>query len=469
MSLVFLMWFLSGFVMIFSGFPHPHMDRSFVKSEALNNYKSQIRLPTDSTQNLNQLTLEVVNSKALYTSKSKSFYSSNTKIINAISLEPIVMFPEHELDSMVVASYQSSIAKKRILTDYDTWIPWAHFKKFFPIHKYYLNDTEKTQVYVASTTGKVVQETTLKQRWFARFGAIPHWFYFKSLRLQIDLWRVLIIWISGLGSIMCLSGLFVGFYRVRKWRILKKKGLLKFSPYKEKYLRWHHVFGLIFGLFVFTFVFSGMCSMADVPQWLLPIDKSINYNKLWNENISNSTDFKLPLYRVLNDERFNSVKQIDFKQIDSIPYYVLYQTYRKPIFIKGINKDTVLKRTFLYRDLKKIAMKKFKGQSYKIEQLIASDNYYKLKGDIVAKILFDDANSTWVYINSENPTILHPINKSQRVSRWLYKGLHTFKLPKLEDMEWLRITLLIIVSLFGTVVSFSGVILGYRYLKKISK
>lgn len=33
-------------------------------------------------------------------------------------------------------------------------------------------------------------------------------------------------------------------------------------------LRWHHITGVIFGVFALTFVFSGMMSLVDIPSWM---------------------------------------------------------------------------------------------------------------------------------------------------------------------------------------------------------
>ncbi len=467
LSLVFLVWFLSGFVMIYSGFPRPDKKQIFEQSETLRPYISEIQLPKNIKPQ--DVTLEIVNKTPVYTSENTSFYKPNTHTLNARSLAPVQHFPEKKLDSMVMAHYQSKIADKEILTDYDAWIPWADFKNYFPIHKYYLADTAKTEVYVASTTGKVVQESTSKKRWLARFGAIPHWFYFKSLRLHQGLWADFLIWLSGIGAIMCLSGLIVGFYRSRKWRKLKKKGLLHFSPYKKKWYKWHHIVGMTFGLFTFTFVFSGMLSLMDIPQWILPLDEKPNYEEIWSEPATDFNAFKLPLSKVLEDERFADTKQIQWRQINNIPYYFLYQKYGKPTFIAANHTDSVTQKTFSYADLKQLAAKKFKNQTYTISHLKETDYYFNPREKTVAKIVFDDSNKTWVYITTENPQILYTYHKSKRWSRWLYRGLHTFRLPGLSEIDWLRKTLLIIISIFGVIISLTGVVLSYKYLKRLKR
>ena len=62
---------------------------------------------------------------------------------------------------------------------------------------------------------------------------------------------------------MCFSGLWIGIWVFWKNR---KKGLR--SPYKKWWLRWHHITGVVFGVFALTFVFSGMMSLVDIPSWM---------------------------------------------------------------------------------------------------------------------------------------------------------------------------------------------------------
>ncbi|PID89234.1 MAG: hypothetical protein CSB01_03060, partial [Bacteroidia bacterium] len=231
---------------------------------------------------------------------------------------------------------------------------------------------------------------------------------------------------------------------------------------------WHHIIGLTFGVFVFTFVLSGMFSLADVPQWLMPIDKSVNYKALWEEDSKDFEAFTLPVSTVLTDKRFANTKKIEFRTIDHTPYYLLYQDYKKPIFVAANQAadSNIQVKTFSYQYLVGLAAQKFKGHTYSITELTAPDNYYNPKQKTAAKLVFDDNNRTWLYINTLDPSHFRSIDKSQRVIRWVYQALHTFNFPKIGEIEWLRKTILIILLIFGTFVSLSGTILGYRFLRR---
>lgn len=326
-------------------------------------------------------------------------------------------------------------------------------------------DERHTQAYACPKTGTIVQESSRTERWLARFGAIPHWLYFKELRLNQSLWAKVIIWISGIGAIMCLTGIVVGIYRSRKWRKIKKKGLMSFSPYKKKWFRWHHILGMTFGIFTFTFVLSGMFSLTELPQWLMPMDNSIDYRALWHEKAS-APNFTRSIQDVIAPKALSTTKQIQFTQIDSNSYYLLYTKYRVPIFINARTQDSLFIKTFSNQEIAAMVKQKFANYAYSIEKMTESDNYYNANGNTVAKIRFQDQNRTWIYISTANPHQLRIIDKNTRFRRWLYKALHTFNFPKVREFEWLRITLLLIANTLGTLISITSVVLAYGYFKR---
>ncbi|PVX49998.1 PepSY-associated transmembrane protein [Balneicella halophila] len=459
LSLVFLVWFISGFVMIYSGFPKPDKEKAFVAQESLSKYADKIKsLSIDSIAPQNA-TLAVLHQKPVYLHRYKA--------IDATTLSPVSSFKTEALDNLIKKNYKANIKKKKIINDYDSWIPWARYSNYFPIHKYYLDDKEKTVVYLSEKTGTVVQETTEKKRWLARFGAIPHWLYFKDLRVNQGLWSQVVIWLSGIGSIMCLLGLVVGIYQSRKWRKAKKKGLFGISPYKKKWFRWHHIVGMTFGVFVFTFVFSGMMSMMSVPQWVISQKKEINFRKMWYEPANTIEQFTLPLADLLTNKEFQDIKTIQFRKFNNTPYYLFQKKYKKPIWIDASNTDAKQKE-FSEGEILDLAKKKFKEHKFSHEIINETDGYYNTSEKII-KLKFNDTDKSWFYIPVENPINTRLYDKNRRLGRWLYKGLHTFNFPAFEGIEWLRKTMLIILSVFGTIVSLTGVVLGYRYFRRKAK
>src|SRR5262249_31409399 len=111
-------------------------------------------------------------------------------------------------------------------------------------------------LYISQRNGEVRQRTTNTLRIGAWLGAIPHWLYFTELRKNGKLWTDVIIWTSLAGCFLTVLGLFVGIRQFRRRHSTGKRA----SPYRgAKY--WHHMLGLVFGVLVLTWTFSGFASM----------------------------------------------------------------------------------------------------------------------------------------------------------------------------------------------------------------
>ncbi len=470
LSLAFVVWFISGFVMLFSGFPHASLDKQFNKLTALTEKDSINRTFSNlDTNKINKLSLEKINDKPVF----RVTNNNNEELqIDAQTLSEIKSFTATELDKLVDKNYKTGVSKKIILTDFDSWIPWSYYEKYFPIHKYYFADPEHSVIYLSEKIGTVVQETNRKQRWLARFGAIPHWFYFKSLRLKRGLWIDLISWLSGIGSIMCITGIVLGFYRYRKRKQQKEKGFFSFSPYKNKWYRWHHIMGFFFGFFTFTFVFSGMMSLQEVPKYIVPVKNSTNYRKIWTDNIYSIKDFKLSIETLFTDERLKPIKRIDwdFSTFDSPSYFVYSKDLYHPHIINASQTDSIIIKTYHKKEIENAVKQKFDINDFSSEEINSPDGYYMGRDNEISfpviKFKLFDGDKTWLYVNPENLEIVSVLNKNTRTRRWLYKGLHSFNFNFLVKHNWLRIAILIILSVFGTIISISGVVLSYRCVKR---
>ncbi len=179
LSIVFVVWFISGIVMIFEGFPHVRKPYQYSKEVAFNKNDSLAELSDSIKQGILELSIKKVNNKPIYcikyNEKKQSNYSGNNHVFyDANNLNLINDFTIEELDALIKKNYGVDYNKRVEINDYDQWIPWERYKSYFPIYKYYLNDEEKSVIYVSQKTCTVVQETTRYKRWCARFGAIPH-------------------------------------------------------------------------------------------------------------------------------------------------------------------------------------------------------------------------------------------------------------------------------------------------------
>jgi hypothetical protein len=144
----------------------------------------------------------------------------------------------------------------------DQWTVQGPLRTLRPLWKYSWPDGQ--QVYVAQSTGEVVQYTTSASRLGAYLGPIPHWLYFTPLRSRQTAWSRVVIWSSGIGTIGAILGLAIGIARYSPSRRYRYADVPTSIPYRGQ-KRWHMALGLIFGLGAATWAVSGMLSMDPFP------------------------------------------------------------------------------------------------------------------------------------------------------------------------------------------------------------
>ena len=79
------------------------------------------------------------------------------------------------------------------------------------------------------------------------------------------------------------------------------------------------------------------------------------------------------------------------------------------------------------------------------------------------RAVFDDDAKTWFHISPVTGDIIGRVDSSRRTYRWLFNALHSFDFqlllmyrPAWDIVVWL-------LSILGTIVSVSGVVIGWRY------
>jgi hypothetical protein len=122
------------------------------------------------------------------------------------------------------------------------------------LYRFSPGDAAGTQLYVSSVSGRAVQVTTSRERFWNWLGAVPHWLYFSELRRNARLWSQIVIYTSLLGCFLTMAGIYLGTRQV----LLQPRG--RWSPYLGFNL-WHHIAGLVFGIFALTWIASGLLSM----------------------------------------------------------------------------------------------------------------------------------------------------------------------------------------------------------------
>lgn len=460
-------WFISGIVMIYHSFPRVSQEDRFTRAEILDTnglpaiQDVLFRLPAKTP--IHGLSLNNPYGDPVFSigggRQSVELYADTNVVA------PVINYALCENRAARWCA-DRKITRVDTLRTLDQWIPLAHYKREFPIYKFYFDGPEKYQLYVSSRTANILQFTDSDNRFWAWFGAIPHWVYFTVIRGNQNLWTQFMYWACYLGMFMCFTGFVLG---IRSYWLARRKGFLR-SPYKKQWFKWHHITGFFFGIFVFTWILSGYMSMAPLPSWLFGKQDSRGFRQSPAERQAPSpADYALDYRKAiaLTATSDDPVKTIEWTHYQGIPLYRL-RTVSKEVTLDA-STDTI--RPFrITEEMILAAVKRLAGDSttYSITKMNEYDNYYISRRRPlplpVYKVTFDNKAKDCYYYNLESFRPVH-YDTNERWKRWLYRGLHTLDIKFLVERPALWTVVIWTLLLGGAVVSFTGIVLSVKYLK----
>jgi uncharacterized iron-regulated membrane protein len=342
--------------------------------------------------------------------------------------------------------------------DYDQWTVTRRFDPHRPLYKFALEDEAGTIVYVSSKTGEIVQNATRSERFWNWLGAVPHWIYFSPIRKDQELWRQAVMWLSGPLIIGAITGLWIGILRLRVRRPYARG---RMTPYRG-WMKWHHVGGLIGGLFLTTWIASGWLSVNPF-KWFARTQLSETQLAAfagWSPELTYGTTGEALV--AAGAER---AREISFLSVGGEPLMLsrnggnaLLADARTglPVVIEDAKLISAAQRAFP------------EAPMLKSERLVDEDLYWyshhSKRTLPILKVVFGDAASTWLFVDPSTGSIAGLRDRSARTYRWLFNFLHDYDLPVLLRNQPARDILVWVLSIAGLVISVSGVVIGWRTL-----
>ncbi len=466
LCLLFAVWCLSGFVMMYKGFPSVSNEDKMKISNFIDldnfEYPKNIDKFID-LDSISTLKIQAINNETVFT------IETNTDTVLNLSSNSIlkkIAYTEIEAKSIVQNFYSNSVQLKKVelINELDQWIPRTHFLLHMPIHRISIDNDEKTVWYISSKTGEVLQKLNYSDKVWAWLGAIPHWIYFKEIRINTPLWRFIVITLSSFGVLLSIGGIILGINRF----IIARKRKLSLTPYKKKWFKWHHYLGFTFGLFTFTWVLSGLFSMNPL-KWSPPKSLAKHQQQIW--------EGKNTLKKGLNEEYFNalksnirsydSIERIDFKQFDNNVYAAItFANGKRASFLLHPNSNKVEANASLF--LKKIN-ELFPNDSITNTQVLNEyDDYYYTRSNSLVLPVFkyelNDPTHTAIYIDPISHQVVKKIGQKNRFERWVYNGLHSLDFAFLRNKRPLWDVVVITLLLGVTLLSLTGTVLTCKKL-----
>lgn len=140
----------------------------------------------------------------------------------------------------------------------DAWTHSRALDAHRPLQVVAVDEPQGRWLYVSGRTGEVVRDASRTERTWGWLGAWLHWLYALRGGALDGWWADIVIWLSVAGGALTLSGLVVGLWR---WRFSGRYKSGSRSPYRAGLMRWHHLVGLAGGTLALTWVLSGLFSM----------------------------------------------------------------------------------------------------------------------------------------------------------------------------------------------------------------
>jgi len=469
MSVVFVIWFISGIVMIYTGGMPVLTEADRLARIGAIEFDRIALSPAEAAEiagfdgDARAVTLTTLLGRPAYRigrtfGRQSTVFADNGEIFEEADMaearQAVAVFSERP---------ESAVQFIGTLNQADQWTITE--AEHLPLDRYDVDDGRGTRVYFSREAGEVELVTNRMTRALAWAGAIPHWFYFSPLRTNQPLWYWSVVWVAAIACFLAVLGIVLAFTQFRRSKPFRLSASVRYRGW----MRWHYYTGAVFGIFSLTWAFSGMMSMEPFP-WNDAEGLFLPRNEL------QGGDLALERYRL--DDPF--VRQV----IASDPVEIeLLRIQREPYYsVTTISPDGAVEHRLIDADTLSLREDYFSEESIlgELERTVTDANirdfavldaydayYYSRDGSAplpVLRVRFDDPAYTWAYFDLATSAQLGSIHRLSRLQRWLFNGLHSLDFSFWYARRPLWDIGLIVLSLGALASSAIGMYLGMRRL-----
>ena len=455
--LLFAIWFLSGLVMIYVPFPALTAQERLVGLQPIDWPRVKVQpaaaLAAADITSPKAVTLEMRDGAPVWRIDPWDGPQRTVAASTHGPLKPV----DAAMARRIASRFGRGPVDELERIDRDQWTVAGSFDRHRPLWKASLRDTAGMVLYVSSTTGAVVLDTTAHERFWNWLGSVPHWLYPTILRQNNDAWRQVVMWVSGPCILAAVTGMWIGILRTRLGR--RRFGHGRRTPYRG-WMHWHHVAGLVGGFFLLTWIFSGWLS---VDPFRLFFSGGIETSARAAYQAAAATP-DTPADRL--GQAAKGAKRIELHWLAGRPLFVVE---RAAGIAAVLDARTLEPAQIDQHSILAAARALLPGaRIVQVDRLSAPDSYWYDVGELprlpVLRIRFDDPARTWVHIDPRTGALLGDIDARGRLYRWLFDLLHKWDLNLLTLNRPVWDVLLWLLSIAGTVTSISGIYLGWARL-----
>jgi hypothetical protein len=460
--LFFAMWFATGLVMVYVGFPEHTTTERLALLEPID--WGQVRISPERVlqgraEFPRDFRLQMMAGEPVYRIATTGSHRQTVSASTGRTIETV-----DAVTARAIVERAAGASVRAIATlDRDQWTVAGTFEGHRPLYRVALADEHGLELYVSSRTGEIVLDTTARERAWNWAGAVLHWLYFTKLRANPPLWSEVVKWISGVGIVVALTGLWLGIDRLR---IRRRNGTRSITPFRG-WMAWHHIAGVIGGLFVLTFIFSGWLSMGPRVPWERAFDPGRRTAAIAALAGNTAPEFPVPV-TILQTVAMKDVREASFMWALGEPQIILTDGENQRRIIDGVSGGPrILDEGTMVAYASRLLSD---AESSEVERLEREDAYwYSRRSERALPVLrfkFNDVDRTWLHIDPATGQLVGWLRQSDRVNRWLFNALHSF------DFRWLLAhppmwdVLIWVLSLAGFALSMTSIVIGWRAFRR---
>lgn len=469
--LLMLLWFGSGMVMLFVGYPKLTPWERLAHMPALQPATCCIAPDQLMRADTGAVTLTSVAGTPVYRLRDGD---GRLRLFDARSGKA----PDAASPALALASARAFVpgafAQYLGLVGEDRWTHSRALDVHRPLHQVQLDDAAQTMLYLSSRTGEVVLDAPRSQRLWNVVGAWLHWVYPLRNHSTDPVWSWIVIIASAVATLTALTGTLAGIWR---WRFTGRYKSGARTPYRERWMRWHHLLGLVFAAIVCTWIFSGLMSMN--PLRMFDAQGRKPDLAAWRGGNPGQLRLAVPpaqALALLQAQGFRAV-ELEWRVLAGQPYLLARDAVNRMRLVVMENGSPQVHEQFAQAMLLQAASRLMPGVAAQVGWLHEWDAYYYARAPEammgamerrlpVLRLRFADQQETWVYLDPATGDVALSVDRRQRMGRWLFSFLHSWDVPPLLRAGPWREALLILLSLGGAALSGTGVVIGWRRLRK---
>jgi hypothetical protein len=467
LCLLFLLWFPSGFVMMYWDYPSIKPADRLAHQSALD--PATIRV--SAVEAAAKAGIEPSGSIRLMMFAGRPIYRfggrRDSAVVYADTGEEQIEISQDEVARIAQMWSGQSVKAARVeaVDEVDQWTLQNRIRDLQPLWKFSWPDGQ--QLYVSQVNGDVIQYTTKASRLGAYFGAIPHWLYFTPLRRNGPVWSRVVIWSSAVATFSALLGLIVGVWMYSPSKRYKRVGAPTSIPYSGWWKRWHMIVGLLAGAGAVTWAFSGMLSMEPFPQREGAGDRN-------GPRLFQALHGRAPLERfaakdvraALTELAGLPVKDLEFASMAGEAAYFATIAPGNTRIVPVDGEPAAALDTGRVIDVVMRESQSFGGARARV--IDQYDRYYLDRHRDaplpVVLVELNDADHTRYYIDPKSARAVGGYSAANFLDRWLYHGLHSMNFPWLYNYRPAWDVVVIAFMLGGTALTVTSVALAWQVL-----